>query len=235
VLVHLSYRREAGSASRGASGLEGGDAEDGDDLSGTITGTDEHPFWSLTRGGWIAMGELKPGERLLLADGEATVTAARIEQLAEPVTVYNFEVADWHTYHVGSQEAGWVFVHNTCAEELRRMNLLGWSKGKEAGHFSRHGAGMGFKSGREYTAAARQFARSTSGEVVKVGQNAYFKYDGATNSVLIVVNRRIKTYYTANKGRRSFLEAIAKHRQVLRKQGAPYGVQRGTGNGAVIR
>jgi len=75
-LVHLSYRREAGSAWRGGLGLEGGDAEDGDDLSGAITGTDEHPFWSLTRNGWVAMGELKPGERLLLAGGEATVTAA---------------------------------------------------------------------------------------------------------------------------------------------------------------
>lgn len=65
--------------------------------------------------GWVAMGELKPGERLLLAGGQAaTATAVRIERLADPVTVYNFEVADWHTYHVGSQEAGWVFVHNLC-------------------------------------------------------------------------------------------------------------------------
>jgi hypothetical protein len=46
-LVHLSYRRDPGSARRGSSGLKGGDAEDGDDLSATITGTDEHPFWSL--------------------------------------------------------------------------------------------------------------------------------------------------------------------------------------------
>jgi hypothetical protein len=112
-LVHLSYRRDPGSARRGATGSKGGDADDGDDPA-TITGTDEHPFWSLTRDGWVAMGELKPGERLLLADGEATVTAIRIEHLDTPVTVYNFEVADWHTYHVGSQAAGWVFVHNAC-------------------------------------------------------------------------------------------------------------------------
>jgi len=132
--VHLSYRRDSGSAWRGASGLEGGDAEDGDDLSGAIIGTDEHPFWSLTRNGWIAMGDLKPGERLLLADGEATVTAARIEQLAEPVTVYNFEVADWHTYHVGSQEAGWVFVHNLCdpGKLTRRLQRLGYDNANAA-------------------------------------------------------------------------------------------------------
>lgn len=34
-----------------------------------------------------------------------------IEQLDTPVTVYNFEVADWHTYYV-SEEA--VLVHNMC-------------------------------------------------------------------------------------------------------------------------
>jgi hypothetical protein len=113
-LVHLSYRRDPGSARRGASGLKGGDAEDGDDLSATITGTDEHPFWSLTRDAWVEMAALKLGERLLLADGAATVTGIRIERLEAPVTVYNFEVADWHTYHVGSQEGGWVFVHNLC-------------------------------------------------------------------------------------------------------------------------
>jgi hypothetical protein len=113
-LVHLSYRRDPGSARRGSSGSKGGDAEDGDDPA-TITGTDEHPFWSLTRNAWVEMAALKPGERLLLADGEATVTDIRIEHLDRPVTVYNFEVADWHTYHVGTQEAGWVFVHNLCA------------------------------------------------------------------------------------------------------------------------
>jgi hypothetical protein len=112
-LVHLSYRRDPGCARRGATGSKGGDADEGDDPA-TITGTNEHPFWSLTRNAWVEMAALKPGERLLLADGEATVTAIRIEHLETPVTVYNFEVADWHTYQVGSQEAGWVFVHNRC-------------------------------------------------------------------------------------------------------------------------
>jgi hypothetical protein len=61
------------------------------------------------------MGELRVGERLRLANGgTATVTAVSIERPANPVTTYNLEVADWHTYHVGGTD-GWVFVHNTCS------------------------------------------------------------------------------------------------------------------------
>ena len=124
-LVHLTYTTgsaprnvETGAAS--ASARWTFDHTDGLRIAtgtrtATITGTPEHPFWSLTRHDWIGMGELKPGERLLLAGGQtATTTNVRTEHLATPVTVYNFEVADWHTYHVGTAETGWVYVHNTC-------------------------------------------------------------------------------------------------------------------------
>ena len=81
----------------------------------TLTGTPEHPFWSVDAQAWVGMQELTRGETLLLAHGmTATVTNTRIEHMSRPVTVYNFEVADWHTYHVGTPETGWVYVHNTC-------------------------------------------------------------------------------------------------------------------------
>ncbi|MBZ0136285.1 MAG: hypothetical protein K8I27_07930 [Planctomycetes bacterium] len=81
----------------------------------TITGTPGHPFWSVDQGDWVGMHELRPGETLQLAGGQtATATNVRTEHLAIPVTVYNFEVADWHTYHVGTAETGWVWVHNRC-------------------------------------------------------------------------------------------------------------------------
>jgi len=61
------------------------------------------------------MHELTPGETLLITTGRtATVTATRTEYLTTPVKIYNFEVADWHTYHAGSTQTGWVWVHNTC-------------------------------------------------------------------------------------------------------------------------
>jgi len=56
------------------------------------------------------MGELRVGERLSLTTGPATVTAVRVEVLSEPVQLYNFQVADWHTYYAAPEacpRAGW--------------------------------------------------------------------------------------------------------------------------------
>ncbi|MBK9974758.1 MAG: hypothetical protein IPP14_08285 [Planctomycetes bacterium] len=41
------------------------------------------------------------------------MSTCRVEHLTTPVAVFNFEVADWHTYYVGDAH-GWVWVHNQC-------------------------------------------------------------------------------------------------------------------------
>ena len=75
----------------------------------TIRTTENHPFYVIGMG-WIAAGDLNVGDKLLLLDGEtATIQTAELEILDEPIPVYNFEVAVFHTYFVGS--AG-VLVHN---------------------------------------------------------------------------------------------------------------------------
>jgi len=75
---------------------------------------------SSRRGGW---DELATGETLLLAGGEtATVSSCRTHKPTRPTAVYNFEVADWHTYHVGSNQ-GWVWVHNTCNPNIKTDKL----------------------------------------------------------------------------------------------------------------
>ena len=53
------------------------------------------------------------GESLCLQNG-GTVEILRVfvEQLNAPVTVYNFEVEDWHTYFVGADK---ILVHNKCS------------------------------------------------------------------------------------------------------------------------
>ena len=86
-----------------------------------IITTYEHPFYvakneagrSTNLGkGWVKAGELHVGDVLLLQDGRyATVKKLEVEQLTEPVTVYNFEVEDFHTYFVGVDR---VLVHNIC-------------------------------------------------------------------------------------------------------------------------
>jgi hypothetical protein len=107
----------------------GGDA----DATHTLTGTAEHPFWSVTRGAWVEMGALQSRETLLLAGGHtATITSVRTERLATPVAVYNFEVADWHTYHVGTP-TGWVWVHNTCKFDVNAQRFRDSSTGRFVG------------------------------------------------------------------------------------------------------
>ena len=68
-----------------------------------------HPFYVKGRG-WVAAGDLNEGDELCLESGEtAFVTGAELEKLAEPITVYNLEVADYNTYFVGDNA---VLVHN---------------------------------------------------------------------------------------------------------------------------
>ena len=77
-----------------------------------IETTSEHPFYVEGKG-WIAAGELTAGTEVRLEDGSSgTVTEKEDIQLEEPVTVYNFEVEDYHTYYVSEQK---VLVHNMCA------------------------------------------------------------------------------------------------------------------------
>ncbi len=83
------------------------EAEDG--VTEVLRVTPEHPLWSLDDGGWEEAGELEFGEWVDALDGRVRLVGA--ESLAEPATVYNFEVADSHTSFVG--ETG-VWAHNVC-------------------------------------------------------------------------------------------------------------------------
>ena len=75
----------------------------------TIDTTTNHPFY-VDGKGWVAAGDLEIGDTLVTAEGnEVEIADIEIERLAEPITVYNLEVEDFHTYFVG--EYG-VLVHN---------------------------------------------------------------------------------------------------------------------------
>ena len=77
--------------------------------------TPNHPFYVKGKG-FLGAGELTIGDSLLDAEGQILlVEGTEREQLEEPVKVYNFQVEDFHTYHVG--ECG-VLVHNAnCGNE----------------------------------------------------------------------------------------------------------------------
>ena len=53
----------------------------------------------------------------MLSDGKtAILKKAKVKHLSEPITTYNFEVQDFHTYYVGEQG---ILVHNACPVEVK--------------------------------------------------------------------------------------------------------------------
>ena len=83
----------------------------------------EHPFYSPVKG-WTAACKLRAGDVLVTLNGEYVIVEwVQHEILESPVTVYNFEVADFHAYFVGSDA---VLVHNTCNEAERGIGGKGW-------------------------------------------------------------------------------------------------------------
>ena len=76
-----------------------------------IVTTPEHPFY-VQQKGWTSAIELRAGDILVLQNGKyVVVEKIQHEILEKPVTVYNFEVEDFHTYYVGRSS---ILVHNLC-------------------------------------------------------------------------------------------------------------------------
>ena len=86
-----------------------------------IKTTYDHPFF-VKDAGFVSAGELYIGDKLLDSNGNTLLVEDRkVEILDEPVKVYNFQVDDFHTYHVG--ENG-VLVHNAtdAYKALRKVS-----------------------------------------------------------------------------------------------------------------
>ena len=81
-----------------------------------IVTTVDHPFYVKNQG-FIKAGELIVGDELLDVNGNVLlVENFDIELTDKPVKVYNFQVEDFHTYHVG--ENG-VWVHNANCKLIK--------------------------------------------------------------------------------------------------------------------
>ncbi|MEU5942367.1 polymorphic toxin-type HINT domain-containing protein [Micromonospora sp. NPDC047548] len=75
--------------------------------------TQNHPFWSVSRGDWIEASQLKVGERLLAADGRQA-TVREVVSYTGNQKMHDLTVESTHTYHVvvgGSP----ILVHNSSA------------------------------------------------------------------------------------------------------------------------
>ena len=89
-----------------------------------ITTTPEHPFY-VPQKGWVSAIQLRAGDILLQYNGDyLVVEQVQHEILEGSITVYNFEVQDFHTYYV-SQQA--MLVHNRCPWYSVRESSKAWN------------------------------------------------------------------------------------------------------------
>ncbi|MCI5853028.1 MAG: hypothetical protein MR015_05290, partial [Clostridiales bacterium] len=94
-----------------------------------IETTNEHPFY-VEGHGWTNAYDLKVGDKVRLEDGTTgIVEKAKHVALDTSVTVYNFEVEDFHTYYVSEQK---VLVHNTCAATEKNTQVAKASNATKA-------------------------------------------------------------------------------------------------------
>ena len=91
-----------------------------------IVTTVDHPFYVQGRG-FVEAGKLLVGDKLLDVNGNVLlVENFDVELTEEPVKVYNFQVEDFHTYHVSGFG---VLVHN-AGKDYSRRERMGRQKGK---------------------------------------------------------------------------------------------------------
>ena len=91
-----------------------------------IVTTVDHPFYVKNQG-FIKAGELIVGDELLDVNGNILlVENFDVELTDEPVTVYNFQVEGFHTYHVG---CFYVLVHNADYNQSPKEIMAEHTKG----------------------------------------------------------------------------------------------------------
>ena len=87
-----------------------------------IISTPGHKYYLPNTKAWVSAEELEVGINVLLSNGEyGIIEAIRAIHYDTPQTTYNFEVADVHTYYVGTG----VCVHNrTCGGKQKRLKEI---------------------------------------------------------------------------------------------------------------
>jgi hypothetical protein len=78
----------------------------------TATSSPNHPYYSVTRQGYVPADELQVGEFLLNDENQVVPVQAVGKTKLEMTDLYNVEVEHFHNYYVGKPGGGAVLVHN---------------------------------------------------------------------------------------------------------------------------
>jgi hypothetical protein len=85
----------------------------------TITTTPNHLFYSASRGAWVPVSSMRPGELLRGETGETSPILAISQPRQGFVELYGIEVEELHTYFVGD-DAGSALVHNGMGDCFKK-------------------------------------------------------------------------------------------------------------------
>jgi RHS repeat-associated protein len=89
-----------------------------------IRTTGEHPFFVVRLWQFAELSEAEPGDLLLSLDGQL-IRVEEVYDTGEYETVYNLQVADFHTYFVGAPEWGFsVWAHNESCQTREMRTIL---------------------------------------------------------------------------------------------------------------
>ena len=73
----------------------------------------------LAFSGHVDIENIRAGDVLVLSNGKyVTVEKIQHKLLEKPITVYNFEVEDFHTCYVGTNS---ILVHNACKPDIKQI------------------------------------------------------------------------------------------------------------------
>jgi RHS repeat-associated protein len=125
--------------------------------------TPEHPFW-MAGEGWTQARNLVCGAELLAKGGKA-VRVTSIQRREGRFKVYNFEVANAHTYFVGKTG---ILVHNDCNINPKKLQ-----------HEYKHAPDFGV-TGNWNKANAKAFAEAIQNHVRTAPQQTTGTYRGST-------------------------------------------------------
>ncbi len=167
--------------------------------------TEEHPFWSEDRNGWVSARRLKVNE-VVRSTGNKLVSVQSITRQKQ-ASVYNLEVNRSHSYLVGKSR---LVVHNGCGEpsessgaqeyEKARNKALKWLRDRgfkaDKVNLGKFGPNKGMPIGMT-TADGRTGFRvefdERSGAHINVfnrkEKGPHFGFDGNENSVNKIVRR----------------------------------------------
>ena len=160
-----------------------------------IITTETHPFYVNDRG-FVNAGELAVGDELL--DSNKNILLVEnfdVELTGKPVTVYNFQVEDFHTYFVGTSQ---IMVHNSDCPSY--MNEDGGSTDLDNLVSQRSDSNRAVKNTDNYRSMEREWSKALKSGKKVTDVDVKLTYEnGSSRPFAFGVSYKIIRHYTQSR------------------------------------